>query len=294
MRDIFKDSSLQDQFNVQGYAVISSFIDQSIVKELIDIYITAYPENMDSGFHCTLYLESDEQKKMVSKEVMRVLDPIARKWLINYKPLVADYPVKGANTKGDVAMHQDWSFVDEKKHISINIWIPLVDVTKENGSYFVLKGSNKIAHTIRGSHIPLPCNVVKYKVEYKNMDYLPMKAGDAIIYDHRLMHRTPPNNSSEKRIALSLNLIPTEAKAIHYYKHADTGRVELLEIDQDFFTKYTYNPTIQTNQLPEGVKSLGFVEDYEYVCFSENQVMPLYRNKSLFQRLKVGINSLTN
>jgi hypothetical protein len=294
MRTIFKDSSLQELFDEQGYVVVSSLLKDQTVRELIEIYNEAYPGNLDPGFHCTLYYDSYDQKKMVNDEVNRVLTPIVSNWLENYRPIVVDYPVKGAHTEGDVAMHQDWSFVDEKKHISLNIWIPLIDVTKENGAYFVLKGSNKIAHTIRGSHIPLPCNVVKYKVEYNNMDYLPMKAGDAIIYDHRLMHRTPPNNSSENRIALSLNLIPEEAKPIHYYKHADTERVELLEIEHDFFTKYTYNPAIQTNKLPEGVKSLGFVEDYEYVCFSESQVLPLYRNKSIFQKLKVGINTMTH
>lgn len=291
MRTIFKKHSLQELFKKQGYVVISSFLKQGIVEELTNIYNKANPKNLDPGFYCTLYNESDEQKKKVSDKVKRVLKSITSDWLIDYNSLVVDYPTKGALTEGDVAMHQDWVFVDEKKYTSLNIWVPLVDVNRKNGAYYVLKGSNNIEHTIRGSHMPLPCNEVKYKVQYENMTYLPMKAGDAIIYDHRLMHRTPPNTTDKDRIALSLNLIPAEAKPIHYYMHADSGKVELFEIEYDFFTKYKYNPIIRTNKLPDGVKSLGFVEDYKYVCFTEKQVMPLCSNKTLLQKLKVGLNS---
>jgi hypothetical protein len=118
-----------------------------------------------------------------------------------------------------------------------------------------------------------------------------MKAGDAIIYDHRLMHRTPPNNSDEKRIAVSLNIIPEEAKAIHYYQHENDNRVELLEIEPDFFVKYTYNPMVKNNKLPEETKSIGLVQDYKPVYFTERQVMKLYNNKNLFQKIRVNINS---
>jgi hypothetical protein len=291
MRNMFKDSALQHLFDGQGYIVVPSLLKGETIKKLTDIYNEAYPGDLDPGLHCTLYYDSHAQKKWVNDQVNKILIPIVNNWLEDYTPILVDYPVKGHLTEGDVAMHQDWAFVDEKKHTSLNVWIPLVDVNDENGAYFVLGGSNKIAQTVHGSHIPLPCDVVKYKVQYQNMQYLPMNAGDAIIYDHRLMHRTPPNNSDKKRIALSLNLIPAEAKAIHYYKHADSGKIELLEIEHDFFTKYTYNPAIQNNKIPEGVKSLGFIDDYKYVCFNESQVMPLYRNKSFLQKLKVGMNS---
>ena len=292
MRTIFKKKSLQDLFDKQGYVIVPSFLKESIVAELTNLHHKTFPENVETAFHCTLYNESDSQKKTVNDEVKRVVQPIADECILNYKALVADFPIKGPQTDGDVAMHQDWTFVNEKKHTSLNIWIPLVDVDDKNGAYFVLKGSHRLKYTIRGSHIDLPCRDVKYKVNYDNMCYLPMKAGDAIIYDHRLMHRTPPNTTDKNRIALSFNLIPSEAKPIHYYKHADSGKIELLEIDFNFFTKYTYNPNIKSNSLPEGTKSLGFVEDYQYVCFTENQVLPLCENKTFIQKVRVGISSL--
>jgi ectoine hydroxylase-related dioxygenase (phytanoyl-CoA dioxygenase family) len=46
---------------------------------------------------------------------------------------------------------------------------------------------------------------------------LSMKAGDAIIYDHKLFHGSPANLKSTSRLAINLAMIPQETQSLHYH-----------------------------------------------------------------------------
>jgi hypothetical protein len=73
-----------------------------------------------------------------------------------------------------------------------------------------------------------------------------MKAGDAIIYDHRLIHGSPPNLSNKVRLAINMVYIAKESMPVHYvFKNSE---VKMFEVNKDFFHScMTCNETEMTN-----------------------------------------------
>ncbi|HXH17776.1 MAG TPA: phytanoyl-CoA dioxygenase family protein [Chitinophagales bacterium] len=166
-----------------------------------------------------------------------------------------------------VPPHQDWTFVDEKVSSSINIWIPLTDVNKENGAYHVIEGSHRWEFTYRGSNIPSACKGMQYN--FDDLKYIPLSKGEAIIYDHRLIHATPPNVSGSARIAIVLNALPLDAQLIHCIQpDRNSNAIDIYEVDEEFYWKYTFS--FVQNTMPPGykkIKSEWYVApDYSRTC----------------------------
>jgi hypothetical protein len=84
---------------------------------------------------------------------------------------------------------------------------------------------------------------------------VPLQAGQAIIYDHSLVHATPPNLSGRTRVAANLVVVPQEAQLVHCFLD-DSGpvpRCEVFAVSEEFFI---HN---DIGKRPEGVPSLGFI-----------------------------------
>ncbi len=52
-----------------------------------------------------------------------------------YQLVIASFVTKKAqSTRGRLALHQDYSLIDHKEHLGVNVWIPLSDVDDRNGN----------------------------------------------------------------------------------------------------------------------------------------------------------------
>jgi hypothetical protein len=66
-----------------------------------------------------------------------------------------------------------------------------------------------------------------------------MKKGQALIYNHRTLHYSPPNNSGRVRPAINISLIPEGEQIVHYT--IPEGQNEILKFVVDntlFFLDY--------------------------------------------------------
>ena len=61
-----------------------------------------------------------------------------------------------------------------------------------------------------------------------------MKKGQAIVFDHKLIHYSPPNRSEQVRVAIQSVLKPRQAAAVHYVFDQATERVRAYRIDKEF------------------------------------------------------------
>jgi hypothetical protein len=65
------------------------------------------------------------------------------------------------------------------------------------------------------------------------MQTLNMKAGEALIYDHRLFHASYPNKTDDLRVATVFGIIPQDAQMYYYFGDGDA--VNVYESSVDFF-----------------------------------------------------------
>lgn len=238
MRQIFHDQKLQEEFDQNGFVVLP-FLSPSQIRQMLDLY-ESLDYDLNSGFHATILSKKVDTKRKVNEEVEKVFAPIANKYLLDYKPLLANFTVKEPGHESLFEFHLDWSMVDEDKHISITVWCPLVDVDKHNGNLVVLKGSHRLGRSIRGHK-----GMFIYTFDKDFMDAigncekveLALKAGEAVIYDHKLFHGSPPNMTDKARVAINQAMIPVETESLHYQLN-DKGGIDVYQVDKDFYARY--------------------------------------------------------
>src|SRR5690606_15439313 len=70
------------------------------------------------------------------------------------------------------------------------------------------------------------------------MQTLEMKAGQAFIFTHALLHASHPNTSGKERIAVAYGAIHESTDLIYYHKPDNNSKIQKLSIPKDFFISY--------------------------------------------------------
>ncbi len=299
MRKVLIDDSLEKEFQREGYVHIP-FLSAEEVKRLWDGFFEMIKTSggqvspKDAGLDMDYTITYDftfidrnaEHKRQVLKLIDSVFRPHYQKILDNYRPLIANYIRKESET-GEVPMHQNWAFADERRCNTVSLWVPLVDSHRGNGALEVVPRSHKRFGELRGPMIPWELEKIKAEIIKNDLVTCGIKAGEAIILDDSIVHYSHPNTTKDLRIAIQLILIPNEEPAIHYHmdQQKSMNLVNVLEVEQDFFMEF--NPWKQ----PTGAKKVGErkfeVKDLSYDEFKKRVGGPRFDEKpSFIQKLK--------
>jgi ectoine hydroxylase-related dioxygenase (phytanoyl-CoA dioxygenase family) len=200
----------------------------------------------------------------VDREVRAELDDLMRGVLVDCRFLYGNFAVKNTGERSRILPHQDWAIVDEERHVSVGVWSPLDDVDEKNGMLCVMRKSHLHVHAFRGG---APKELPDYIAVYPELLPEPLlaryhvplrlKAGEAIFYDHRTVHYSPPNMTDEVRVAVLLGLVPREVPLVHYYRNGER-EIALYAIPDDYFARVVYH------ERPDGPK----LRDVAYECYT--------------------------
>ena len=186
---------LHNKLNGNGFVIIDLLeqIDIAYLNQLCDKYLKANQADFVSSSHILNKNDSD----FINAELHRI---IHEKFTILFPDLQLLGGTLATKTKGisNLKAHQDWTIVDESKYNSYNLWIPLVDTNQENGTLGLITGSHLWNHNLRGFGIPNEFE--KFTDQFLKIGYEPeLKAGQAILYNHRLIHYSRPNKTNKNR-----------------------------------------------------------------------------------------------
>jgi hypothetical protein len=246
---ILKDAALDRKLLEEGYVVVS-FLDEKSVHELKAFFYENHPQDIP-GFYATAHVPDIAFRKKMNEKIKSVFAKSIDEYFVNCEALGGSFVVKSKAQVERLHPHQDWNIVDETQYRSFNIWVPLLDLTEENGAIRVLPGSHLWGGNYRGPNIP-ESNPDKIEDIWNDMQTLMMKAGEALIYDHRLYHASYPNQTDELRLATVFGIKPTEAEMYYYFGEGD--KVGVYKSSVDFFME----GNIQ--QGPQVLERVGEVE----------------------------------
>jgi ectoine hydroxylase-related dioxygenase (phytanoyl-CoA dioxygenase family) len=267
--NIFKDISLQKKFERDGY-VVMPFLSAEEVMQLRAIYKANVVA--DESFHSTSYHPDLSFKKTLDEKIRNIIQPHADAVLSHYRPLGAAFLTKNSGPTSAMPIHQDWTVTDEKKFFSATIWIPLQDTSFTNGAIQVIPGSHRFSEALRSPSLEVSFTGIYHRLQ-SFLKLLPMKAGEAFIFNHALMHASPPNLSGEPRIAVAFGFVPQDASLCMYYA-TNNHLVEKYSMPDDMFLRYPevrFGPRI-------GVKKETFSYSVPPLTIEEvNQKIYLYR-----------------
>ncbi|MCP4121538.1 MAG: phytanoyl-CoA dioxygenase family protein [Bacteroidetes bacterium] len=255
MENIFKDPLLHQRFVKNGYVTIPF----ASPEEVADLKAFYYDLNGESkpGFHPTMFHENVAYREKVDRKLSGFVNSKIGGILNNYTALYSNYMVKEPRSDSEMYVHQDWAYVDEAKHFSLQIWFPLLDLNYNNGAICVVPGSQNILNYVRGYGTQCP---ILHLSDIIKRDYLiqkSLKAGEAIIWHQRMIHYSPANKSDDRRISPVTILIPEGADVFHWFVNPNDPKrkIEMFEANNEYFMNY------KLGERPGHGKSLGIVDD---------------------------------
>ena len=234
---VFKDSLLQKQLNDEGF-VILNFLNESELKELTTLFKNKHPETLN-GFYTSTFAKDTDYRKEVDAAIQLQMKRNLENYFSDYKIHCGSFIVKGADEKSVLKMHQDMTLVDESVYTGINIWIPLIDLTAENGAIEVLPRSHRLFKTYRGASLPDIYNGIEESV-HKVMQPCYLKAGQAIVFDQSIIHYSPANRSGKIRPVINTFITHQDAtiKICYWDKTTGKNEIEIFEQEADFMVNF--------------------------------------------------------
>jgi Phytanoyl-CoA dioxygenase (PhyH) len=238
VRPVFTDEHLERQLDELGYVVVD-VLDRDGVAELAQLHATTC-DGDPAGVQFTTQYPAGGAKAVIREGLVRAYRRDLAELMHPQDVVVAAFITKGRSGDSTIPVHLDWSIVDETHDCSVNVWIPLCDTHESNGALAMLPGSHRLPLTRRGTDTP-PALDVPPELMHERMTLLPMRAGQAVIYDHRTIHGSAANTSGEPRVAAVMSLVPAGTALVHYLG-ADDGELRELQVDAGFFDAYVVDP----------------------------------------------------
>jgi len=181
--------------------------------------------------------------------------------------------VKESGENSIMKIHQDWSYVEEAHYQSFAIWFPLSDLTQKNGALSMIPKSHLYGNHDRGPGVHCPF--------YENEEYLIqnfgkclyLKKGQPVVWEHHLLHYSPPNLSEETRIAVTAIIVPKDIPVYHYFKNEEENLLEQFEIETDFYFNY------KIGKRPEKFAKLTQQKKISTITFSKENLKTILTEK---------------
>ncbi len=235
-----------------GYCIVDA-LDSSEVTYLNELCVR-YLHSQDGEFISSSHFLDRTTSDFINDEIHRLLKDKMYVQFPDLELLGGTLATKLMG-KNNLVAHQDWSIVDETLFSSYNLWIALVDTDKENGTLGVVKGSHLWCDSVRGLNIPNPYD--KYTDKFLKIGEEPrLKAGQAILYDHRLIHYSRPNRTRHPRNVAIVGMKPQQA-ALRVSFSMNGIEVLTYAVEEQDFYRFDVNNVI-ANRMVIGKNKLEY------------------------------------
>jgi hypothetical protein len=155
--------------------------------------------------------------------------------LDRYSPIIVNLFNKEFGT-GEVPIHQNWTFVDERFFSSVSVWCPLQNVSRQNGTLEIVPGTHKVISEYRGPSIPWVFDEINDIMKDKYMVPLELVPGQVAIIDDGIIHYSGINQTHENRKAVQFIMKPEEVSTIHCFKtDNEPNEIAIIDVDDDYF-----------------------------------------------------------
>lgn len=237
MRNVFKNTIQQKEFEEKGYVVID-FLNPSEVASLQQVYNQLNAQPKERGFSTSNMSMDANYRKNVSNAITDAFAKAVALHLENFKLFFGIFTSKQPNQSESIcSIHQDPTYVDESKYQGITLWVPLIDTNATNGALEVIDGSNQLNDGPRSTLPKFPYNELSPYLIANYFKRLDIKAGQAYIGSSKVFHWSPSNFSDTERVAALAWLAEEESQMRCYYQDfRNPGEtMEVFELEPDYY-----------------------------------------------------------
>ena len=238
-RAVLKNQALQSELNREGI-ITFTFLNTKALTQLRQLYQQLHPQPPQGPiehFYVSTHSPYTAYKLSVQNGIKKIIEPFCQQHFTNYRLTTSALIVKKPSPQSELGLHQDWNVVDETQYASYGLWVPLVDITSNNGALYALKRSHRLGPTYRHAALPavfgnITAAAEKYVVPFE------IKAGEALLFNQALLHKSAPNLSHELRTTIVNTIVPQQAQHLMYAPAAQPDMVDAYHIPDDTVQHY--------------------------------------------------------
>jgi ectoine hydroxylase-related dioxygenase (phytanoyl-CoA dioxygenase family) len=248
---MIKDIKLNKQLKDNGFVVLNQLLDNDTLNKLRKFYNDF---NETAGFEIyrnkninhvnTAMSKNIEYKKNVYNFLYKLIQPKIDQVFKNYKIVIGNYIIKYPGGENECKVHQDIALMEETSSASsYTIWFALDDIDEKSGPLYIIPGTHKIfKNFVRGVGVTLGLNTFKEALLKKAKFVCPLKAGDVLVMNPRVIHGSYSTPESHKtRISIGLGIIPKNKDFVIYVREDDN--VKKYKVNTDAILNY--NPEVK-------------------------------------------------
>ncbi len=206
--------------------------------------------------------------RRLSDEIRTVVAPHVATAFADHEPVLTAFIVKHPGPGTDFYLHRDVPVNDERTTRCFTAWIPLVDVGPDlaNGGLGVVPGSEALP----SGHHGFDATALAAPFDAALRDHLhpvALAAGEALVYDARVLHASAANRGDAPRPAVGCLLGRRSEPLVHV---VPTGRRHrrVYAIDRDFFVDHHPTEIVEAG-MPAGYALVGEFDD-DVTCTPED------------------------
>lgn len=259
MRRLLRDEALHAHLDARGWARLPP-LDPATLDALValarelEATLVRHAMSSDVGFD-ELWGNADfAVRKAAQARIAAVLDPFLHRAFEGHRAVLFNIFTKRARSpESRVPFHQDFAAIDERGgETALQLWIPLVDVARDNGALVLVEGSHLDAPAIRPHDAQHPLGK-RSPADLPPGGVQPtLRAGEGVVFTNRTVHASTPNVGERDRPAAGVILVPKDITITHWVEPTP-GRFTLWALTDDQLL------ALQPGKLPEGATLLDTV-----------------------------------
>lgn len=242
---LFVDADLDHRFAQHG-VVVAPAVDPDELPELRAKALDLLPGST-TGLDISSEIISAPERAAIDRVFLPMFAAIGERLFDGYEPLMTAIFVNWPDAGSGKQAHQGWSLVDEEEHRSVTMWLALEPVDRRNGTLAVLPGSQTLLEHPRPSpYTPIELCDCYVDIEPWEMPAPRVRPGEAVVFDHRLVHSSTVNVTDTPRVTVGCAFLPKGAQLYHWNIEED-GTAYRYALEDD-----TYLKTFELGGKPNG------------------------------------------
>jgi len=251
LRQTSSDEHIEQSITQEGFYVCD-LLNASELEE-VRKHIKELGFGLDIGrkFRISVTGESLERKAEIFEKLCPVFQTAADRFLQAYKivRIVIFDKCPGGHR---VQVHPHPNLIAKSQFRSLTIWVPTSDTSAKMGTLYMIGGSHNVCSYIRAyDDYDFAFEGLSMRMVKRYSTPMLLTAGQAVVFDDRCLHWSPPNRSSSVRTAIQLELIPSETDLTVYYRTNDQ------ELAKYALQEKTYRLEALTKAKPDDLTPLG-------------------------------------
>jgi ectoine hydroxylase-related dioxygenase (phytanoyl-CoA dioxygenase family) len=243
---MFINSTYQDAMKRLGCCVVP-LLSQKSVDALLALHGQSFSSPSGEGLVANHNSTPAEQALHVSHQIEHIVGNELSELFKDYTFFVGHFMVKQARTLDEFPLHQDWNIVHEATYGSYQIWIPLQLTDSSNGGMFYVPESHALFNNYRSgsfniSRIPTDDAIAPW------IQHAIVPTGKAFVYSNALFHASCPNQSSQDRISVILNIVAKDAPTYYFHHLAQQEKAACYTITNQ--TLLQHLPALEQGLVP--------------------------------------------